>query len=53
MKFFSYIRQQRRKRMQNQSGCKYPIGDPQSKNFRFCCEPIERSRFVYCDEHAR
>lgn len=56
MKFYDILRERRRKRMKNEKkdgGCRYPIGDPQSSNFKFCCDPIEHPRFVYCDTHAR
>lgn len=32
--------------------CKWPVGDPLSKDFRFCCAP-QQSGFPYCGFHAR
>jgi hypothetical protein len=32
------------------SGCKWPLGDPGEKDFRFCGDPA-RSGGVYCVEH--
>jgi hypothetical protein len=56
MKFYEIFRKRRRLRMEkenkNTRECQYPIGDPQHKNFKFCCAPVERDRFVYCDAHA-
>lgn len=36
------------------SQCRWPIGDPQSDDFRFCCEPIPKgSKKRYCEQHAK
>lgn len=32
--------------------CHWPLGEPSSDSFRFCCEPIDPfSRPPYCEEH--
>lgn len=34
------------------SACKWPVGDPLTREFRFCCAP-QASGFPYCAFHAR
>ena len=33
------------------SGCRWPIGDPGTPSFRFCCEDIRTAGKPYCPEH--
>ena len=32
--------------------CSWPIGDPGTPSFKFCCEPAERGK-SYCEEHRK
>jgi GcrA cell cycle regulator len=34
------------------SPCRWPIGDPGNKDFKFCCEPTELGR-PYCPRHCK
>lgn len=34
------------------SDCRWPIGDPRSSKFRFCCEPSALGQ-PYCEEHCQ
>jgi len=33
--------------------CYYPIGEPRTPGFRYCCTPVAQPGAVYCREHKR
>ena len=35
------------------SQCCWPIGEPGTRDFRFCCEPVEAVGRSYCAEHMK
>jgi GcrA cell cycle regulator len=35
------------------SQCCWPIGEPGTRDFKFCCEPVEAVGKSYCPEHMR